>query len=670
MIGSMRRTTAALAVAVASIGTVGIVAVVTATPSGAVTCGPSTDNWMNAAGGSWNTNGNWSAGIPGSSTNVCIDLAGTYTVDISGSGSAGTLQIGGATSGTQTVEVDGTSSNQTLTLDGATTVDTGGVLEQFVSSSGDSLINGTGPITVASGGSWTTSGTGSTAYIRVPVTNDAGGTVSLGAAATDQDSTTLTSNAGTFSVPSGTYALSGSSTFTQSGGTLSLTGTMTENSGTFTASGGAESGNPVDMTGGTVADSATTGKFDITGNPTLSGTIPVGQTVTVDGSGGNSTLTLSGAVTDDGTFTQLVSLSGDSLVNGTATPSLTIASGGSWTTSGTGSAAYIRVPVTIQSGGLASLGAVVTNQDSTTATSNSGTLQVTDGGELALSGSSTLTDTGTSTTGVTVDATAGKAYGISGPGVSLAGTLAVTTVGSPLTSSLWVPITSSSGTFSSFAFSNAYYVVTYPSGSEVQLEAEPAFTSSSTTFTPKLNEATGSVQVASLGNTNNEPGTYSATVNYGDGSPTQAATVTPEAGNTAIVTGPSHTYTANGTYTVVVVISNTSGTIETVSQNVTIHGPSIGGFSKTSIKQGKKLTTVVSGTGFDSSADVPSAWTVSNPGITVVSAKVGKVSKKHPNPTIKLKLSASKTATLGPFNVTLTEDTGSVTVANAITVIS
>lgn len=38
--------------------------------------------------------------------------------------------------------------------------------------------------------------------------------------------------------------------------------------------------------------------------------------------------------------------------------------------------------------------------------------------------------------------------------------------------------------------------------------------------------------------------------------------------------------------------------------------------------------------------------------ITVVSAKVGKITKKHPNPTIEPKLSASKTAALGSFNVT------------------
>jgi hypothetical protein len=99
---------------------------------------------------------------------------------------------------------------------------------------------------------------------------------------------------------------------------------------------------------------------------------------------------------------------------------------------------------------------------------------------------------------------------------------------------------------------------------------------------------------------------------------------------------------------------------------VTVTGPTVTGFSKTLIKQGKKLSTVVSGTGLDASAVV----TTSNPGVTVVSAKVGKPTKKHPNPTLKVKLSATKTAVTGPINVTITQDTGTVTVTAAITVVS
>ncbi len=93
-------------------------------------------------------------------------------------------------------------------------------------------------------------------------------------------------------------------------------------------------------------------------------------------------------------------------------------------------------------------------------------------------------------------------------------------------------------------------------------------------------------------------------------------------------------------------------------------GPTITGFSKTVVKPGKKLTTVISGTGFDSSATV----TVSDPSVTVVSVKASKKSKKHPNPTLKLKLSVAKDATPGPFSVTLTETGGTTTAVDAITI--
>jgi hypothetical protein len=60
--------------------------------------------------------------------------------------------------------------------------------------------------------------------------------------------------------------------------------------------------------------------------------------------------------------------------------------------------------------------------------------------------------------------------------------------------------------------------------------------------------------------------------------------------------------------------------------------------------------------------------TVSDPSVTVVSVKAGKKTKKHPNPTLKLKLSVAKGATAGPFSVTLTETGGTTTAVNAITI--
>src|SRR5579871_649087 len=65
------------------------------------------DSWINPAGGSWDVGANWSTGLaPSSADDVCITLAGTYTVVVGnetftvnsltmgGTGSTPTLQIG------------------------------------------------------------------------------------------------------------------------------------------------------------------------------------------------------------------------------------------------------------------------------------------------------------------------------------------------------------------------------------------------------------------------------------------------------------------------------------------------------------------------------------------------------------------------------------------------
>ena len=64
-----------------------------------------------------------------------------------------------------------------------------------------------------------------TAYLRTPITNDAGGTVTIGAATTNQDNGTADSNSGTLQVLNGGHlSLSGGSTLTTtSTGTLGVT---------------------------------------------------------------------------------------------------------------------------------------------------------------------------------------------------------------------------------------------------------------------------------------------------------------------------------------------------------------------------------------------------------------------------------------------------------------
>jgi hypothetical protein len=386
-------------------------------------------------------------------------------------------------------------------------------------------------------------------------------------------------------------------------------------------------------------------------------------------------LALPSPVTDDGVLNLAPTPSGYALING-AGP-LTVGAGGAFTTTAGASGsspAYIEAAVTNQAGGTVTVGAPSTNQNDDTVTSNAGTLQVSNGGSLVLSSSSTLTNTSTGTIGVTVNGTSGTG-GISGPGVTLdsGSRLAVTTVGSPAVSTLFTPISGPvTGTFTTYSFGDHNYAVTYPSDA-VQLEVEPAFTTTATPLSPKENIALTTPELATIGSATDGTGTYSATVNYGDGSGVQTATVN-VSGASGTVTGPSHTYTVNGTYTVTITVANTDGQTNTITESVTIDGPVISGFSKDSVKQGKKLSTVVSGSGFDASAnyktgDATDPWAFTNPGVTVVSAKFVKATKKKPA-VIKLKLSVSKTAATGPFNVTLTEDTGTYTVDNAITVLA
>ncbi len=574
---------------------------------------------MNEGGGTFTQSGGTESGNP-----VVIDGGATWPRGPGGFDVTGSSTLSGTIPSGQTVTVDGSSANVQLALPSAVTDD--GTLA-LKPSTGYADITGTGGVSVASGGVLSTSDVNGSqgAFFETPVTNETGGSVTVGAPSTKQDEGTLTSNSGTFIVASGgNLALTGGSTFTDVAGTLTLSGTMNEGGGTFTQSGGTESGNPVVIDGGaTLADSAGSGGFDVTGSSTLSGTIPSGQTVTVDGSSANVDVSLPSAVTDDGTLA-LKPSTGYADITGTG--GVTVASGGVLSTSGANGSppAYVETPVANQSGGSVTIGAPSTKQDEGTPTTNAGTLQVVNGGQLVLTGGSTLTTGAAATLGVTVNGTASTG-GITGPGVSLAGTLAVVTVGSPAVNTTFTPITGTvSGTFAAFSFGPAAYAVSYPSNTVV-LTTKAPFTVSPTSFSPKENMATGSVQVASIASAADGTGTYSATVDWGDGSPLATGVVL-VSGTTGTVTAPSHTYAVAGHFTETTTVANSDGTTLVVTQSVTVTGPTITKFSKTSIKQGKKLTTVITGTGFTAGAVV----TTSNPGITVVSAKVGKVTHRHP----------------------------------------
>jgi len=68
-----------------------------------------TDSWKSAVSGSWATASDWSTGVPVSTDDVCITVAGTYTVTVPGIAAQANSLTLGASSGTQTLDVQGAS---------------------------------------------------------------------------------------------------------------------------------------------------------------------------------------------------------------------------------------------------------------------------------------------------------------------------------------------------------------------------------------------------------------------------------------------------------------------------------------------------------------------------------------------------------------------------------
>ncbi|HUC03914.1 MAG TPA: putative Ig domain-containing protein [Acidimicrobiales bacterium] len=112
------------------------------------------DDWTNASGGLWSDASNWSSGVPGTSSVVCIGSTtpGTYTVDLASPVQVSGLDMGDSTSGFQTLAVE---SGASLTVTSASF----GVANDI----GGSIAN-SGTVTVNSGVTFnqntgTTSGT-------------------------------------------------------------------------------------------------------------------------------------------------------------------------------------------------------------------------------------------------------------------------------------------------------------------------------------------------------------------------------------------------------------------------------------------------------------------------------------------------------------------------------
>ena len=446
-----------------------------------------TDSWTGTAGGTWNTAADWSTDtVPGSGDVACIGSAGTspYTVILEGSEAAGTVVVGASNGKTKaTLELQGnpTDGDANLTVGSVLQVDKGGSVDMTSLGNGNVFLHGG---TVTNYGTFeTSSGNGWSRYLDAGVVNEKGGKFEVSDAATPGTGGTYQSggdftNDGTVTVASSSeYDLRGGS-FDLVGGKISLAKATKKKSGgifqldgvSATLAGGKETGSPVQLNGGSITDSAGTGSYAVDAGESVSGTIPKGQTITVIGNGSDVTLAVDGTVTNDGT---VVLTSGPSGAVGGNT-----GGSNSWLTPGTGAPSFVNdgtlqflpgigwtryLTVSLQNrpGGMFDLSGP-DNQATSASVTNAGTVSLGDGAKLNLVGtsygpSSFVQDAG-GTLGVTLDGTTSSeidqfgcsAGGCQSEGIVVAGTLQVTTVGSPPTGS-WLLLqsqqTSTQGSF-------------------------------------------------------------------------------------------------------------------------------------------------------------------------------------------------------------------------------
>jgi hypothetical protein len=250
-------------------------------------------HWTNAAGGNWNTPGNWDSGVPGSGDNAIIDLAGTYTVTLDVNPTVTSFSLGAA-SGTQTLSASG----RTITISAASTIGANGVLLLTTGTvSGTGTLDNHGTITsrvttTINIGLTTTPGS----LLRV---EGAGGSSSLTVANgfTNNGTIEMTSSgaayAATLNVTAGTLtnASGGSITVLPGNGGARTLGAQLDNQGTITvgatltinkASADDLNSGTINVSGGnlTVTQSSATPSF------TTTGTITIGATYTLTISGG------------------------------------------------------------------------------------------------------------------------------------------------------------------------------------------------------------------------------------------------------------------------------------------------------------------------------------------------------------------------------------------------
>jgi hypothetical protein len=364
---------------------------VAATAASAASAGPSCAvSWAKPVSGNWTTAKDWTGGkVPGD-VNVCITVAGTYTVTLSTSEDVASLTVG-TTTGAETLVMTGSNGNTTtLSMDNGGSTNTGGVVVLEATKG-----NGSSDL---SGGVFTNKGQlntlptgGGNRTISTDVVNH--GTLDLTATSTTYDASTFNNVSGGITVGAGDNLTFSGTTVDEDNGTTSGPAPLIVG-GSLTSTGDGAS------------------SFILQGSCTLGGSLAAGQTVTVEGGGGQSA---------DASLKANYTNSGSLILTSTdASDNATLSGGGfSFTNDGTlsteqGSGGIRYLESDIVNDGTITLNAVTNIFDEGNNVINaSGSITVGAGDQLDLGGGTFTQEAGT----------------VSGPAPSIEGTLDVTGTG-------------------------------------------------------------------------------------------------------------------------------------------------------------------------------------------------------------------------------------------------
>jgi hypothetical protein len=335
---SSGRKRSAIRIASAAIGTIVLVMLfgaLTALPAAASGC---TDNWTNAAGGSWFTPSNWSKGtVPGSGDEACITEAGTYTVSMTQTSGTGTVTVKsltlGATSGKQTLIVGASFSlDAVFTTSAGASVAANGILELTNTETGNNTVHLVGQIT-NSGTIISDPTNGAERELNGSLTNK--GTLAVNTATNFNGEGSTITNEGSIDIATAVQlAVSNKATVTNaSGGLIAATGTGTlleTGKSSFDEGAGTTSGTlPVIVDDGTLNyEGSGESTIALRGESTLKGTSVAKQVLLIQSTfaennatsapggfsnggsmtlenieSGNNSVRFSGAITNTGTIT-------------------------------------------------------------------------------------------------------------------------------------------------------------------------------------------------------------------------------------------------------------------------------------------------------------------------------------------------------------------------------